>query len=63
VIVETWAAAAAETTPACASASGKNVTFGSSPAIASTTVRAEAIVTTPAPHRRAARAARRIAPG
>ena len=60
---ESWAAAPVATMPGCASASGKKVTFGSSPAIASATDRAVATVTTPAPHRSAARDAMSVAPG
>ena len=59
----TCAAAPVATTPGCASASGKKVTLGSWPATISTSERAAATVTTPAPHRSAARAASRTAPG
>ena len=58
-----WAADAVATTPGWPSASVKNVRLGSLPAIDSTTERALATVTTPAPQRAAARAASRTAPG
>jgi len=60
---ESCAAAPTATAPGCASASGKSVTFGSIPAMASLTERAAAAVTTPAPQRDAARQAISSAPG
>jgi hypothetical protein len=60
---ESCAAAPVATTPGCDSASGKKVMFGSTPAIISTTERAAATVTTPAPQRADARDAISIAPG
>jgi len=61
--VVSCAADAVATSPGWASASGKKVRFGSPPLIDSMTDRALATVTTPAPQRAAARAARTTAPG